>query len=160
MATIEDKRIELEEFCDSHENCDDCIFNYNRAWCNRRATNNIPEDELDKALQEIKDNEPIFATDANAGSKYDRHKKICEGMNLVYRAKNEDYGDSFAKGFREYGVIMPVIRLEDKLNRFKQLMLKGGQRVEGESVKDTLVDLANYAIMTIIELEDRINGND
>jgi hypothetical protein len=51
--------------------------------------------------------------------KIDRHKEICEKLNKIYTAKNEDYGDSFSMGFQQYGLIMPAIRLEDKLRRYK-----------------------------------------
>jgi len=54
--------------------------------------------------------------------KIDRHKEICENLNKIYTAKNKDYGDSFSEGFQEYGLIMPAIRLEDKLCRYKQLI--------------------------------------
>ena len=49
---------------------------------------------------------------------------------------------------------MPRIRLGDKLNRFKALTKSGSQQVSDESVRDTLIDLANYAIMTILEMEE------
>ena len=53
---------------------------------------------------------------------------------------------------------MPRIRLGDKLNRFKQLTRNpDAQAVRNESIRDTLIDLANYAIMTIMELEDTAN---
>lgn len=87
-------------------------------------------------------------------SKVDQHKDICERLNQMYAAKNRDYGDSFGEGFKEYGFIMPAIRLDDKLHRFKQL-IKQEAAVKDESIIDTLMDLANYAIMTIIEIEDK-----
>ena len=46
---------------------------------------------------------------------------------------------------------MPCIRLEDKLQRVKNLVRNGGAAVNDESIDDTLLDLANYAIMTLIE---------
>ncbi|KOF57497.1 MULTISPECIES: DUF1599 domain-containing protein [Clostridium] len=85
-------------------------------------------------------------------NKVDKHKEICEKLNKLYAAKNKDYGDSFGKGFDEYGPIMSAIRLDDKLQRFKQL-IKNDAEVKDESIIDTLMDLANYSIMTIIELE-------
>lgn len=83
--------------------------------------------------------------------KADAHSQIVDGLTELYIAKNHDYGDSFGKGFKEYGLVMPVIRLEDKLNRLKSLM-KNPAMVADESIKDTLLDLANYAIMTVIEM--------
>mgnify|MGYP001334052264 CR=1 FL=1 len=86
--------------------------------------------------------------------KYCRHASICKELNRLYQTKNEDYDDAFAKSFREYGMTMPCIRLEDKLNRVKALTVKcQDQAVNNESVTDTLMDLANYAIMTLVELD-------
>lgn len=86
-------------------------------------------------------------------SKISHHCDICESLNILYERKNADYGDSFSKSFKEYGMTMACIRLEDKLNRLKSLT-KNKAQVEDESITDTLMDLANYAIMTIVELED------
>ena len=82
--------------------------------------------------------------------KYTIHARICEDLNALYTRKNHDYGDSFGKGFAEYGMAMPCIRLEDKLNRLKTLTKQEAQ-VNDESIDDTLMDLANYAIMTLVE---------
>lgn len=75
-------------------------------------------------------------------------KTICEELNKLYEDKNHDYGDSFQKSFDEWGMVMPCIRLDDKLNRLKSL-IKSNAKVD-ESIDDTLMDLANYAIMTLI----------
>ncbi|NLK24808.1 MAG: DUF1599 domain-containing protein [Clostridiales bacterium] len=85
-------------------------------------------------------------------SKIEDHLNICTKLNSIYKAKNADYGDSFGKSYREYGLTMPCIRLEDKLNRLKSLNFSKSAKVN-ESIEDTLMDLANYAIMTLIELE-------
>lgn len=87
-------------------------------------------------------------------SKATRHKAICDEINALYVKKNHDYGDSFHLSFEEEGMAMPRIRLGDKLNRFKALTKSGSQQVSDESVRDTLIDLANYAIMTILEMEE------
>lgn len=86
-------------------------------------------------------------------SKVERHEKICEELNALYAKKNHDYGDSFHLSFLEEGMAMPRIRLGDKFNRFKTLSRNNTQQVNDESIRDTLIDLANYAIMTILELE-------
>ena len=88
-------------------------------------------------------------------NKVDMHFDICAGLNKIYEQKNHDYGDSFHDTFVEEGLAMARIRLSDKLNRFKKLSrLTGedGQLVKDESIEDTLLDLANYAIMTVMEL--------
>ena len=79
---------------------------------------------------------------------------LCE-MEQLYSAKNNDYGNSFTKSFEKYGLISPLIRLEDKLNRLESLVLNCSQEVEDESIRDTLIDLANYAAMTLVELDKK-----
>lgn len=92
-------------------------------------------------------------------TKVERHKQICMALNALYARKNHDYGDSFHQTFVEEGMAMPRIRLGDKFNRFKTLSRKlDSQRVSDESLKDTLLDLANYAIMTVLEMEETGNG--
>lgn len=92
-------------------------------------------------------------------TKVERHKQICMALNALYARKNHDYGDSFHQTFVEEGMAMPRIRLGDKFNRFKTLFRKlDSQRVSDESLKDTLLDLANYAIMTVLEMEESGNG--
>lgn len=84
-------------------------------------------------------------------NKVDMHMQICKELNELYARKNADYGDSFGKSFKEYGMAMPCIRLEDKLNRIKALSKQAAQ-VSDESITDTLMDLANYSIMTLVEM--------
>ena len=93
--------------------------------------------------------------------KVERHANICATLNDTYRRKNQDYGDSFHLSFLEEGMAMARIRLSDKLNRFKTLTKNpDAQKVHDESIKDTLLDLANYAIMTVMELEEEIDGKE
>ena len=87
-------------------------------------------------------------------SKVQRHAEICKEINNLYERKNHDYGDSFHQTFVEEGMAMPRIRLGDKLARFKSLTKSEVQEVKDESIRDTLIDLANYAIMTVLELDD------
>ena len=87
-------------------------------------------------------------------NKADIHQRICNSLNDLYRRKNADYGDSFGKQYAEYGIVSSAIRLEDKFNRFKNL-IKNQAQVKDETIEDTLLDLANYAIMTLVELKWR-----
>ena len=84
-------------------------------------------------------------------TKVEHHACIVEGLTQLYQRKNKDYGDSFGMGMKKYGMTMPLIRLEDKLNRLVSLVTSGEQHVKDESIRDTLLDLANYAIMTVVE---------
>lgn len=84
-------------------------------------------------------------------NKVDVHLAICKELNEMYERKNHDYGDSFKKNFDEYGNVYPIIHLSEKLERLKTLAKADDQKVVGESIDDTLMDLANYAIMTLVE---------
>lgn len=86
-------------------------------------------------------------------NKVEHHAKLCKEMNDLYARKNADYGDSFGKSFEEEGMAMARIRLGDKFNRFKTLSRSVERKVLDESIRDTLIDLANYAIMTVLEME-------
>ena len=82
------------------------------------------------------------------------HKAICTELSELYARKNNDYGDAFHLSFIEEGMAMARIRLGDKLDRFKTLTKDpDSQNVKDESVRDTLIDLANYAIMTVMEMD-------
>ena len=84
-----------------------------------------------------------------------RHIKLCNELNELYSRKNRDYGNSFHDTFEEEGLAMARVRLSDKLNRFKTLTFPHNVRkaVKDETLRDTLMDLANYAIMTIMEMD-------
>lgn len=83
-------------------------------------------------------------------NKVEVHKNICDSLNDTYKAKNADYGDSFASLREEFPNAI-LIRLTDKLSRLKTLMGGADQKVSDESIEDTLLDLANYAIMEVVE---------
>lgn len=86
---------------------------------------------------------------------FEKHKQICEKLNEIYQAKNRDYGNSFGEMYKKLGIISAITRIGDKYNRLVSLCTKpeSERQVKDETIKDTLMDLANYAIMTIIELE-------
>ena len=76
-------------------------------------------------------------------------------MLQTYKAKNHDYGNSVHKTFEEFGITSFLVRLSDKLNRAISLS-KSDAMVKGESMRDTLLDMANYATIAVAEL-DRSN---
>lgn len=84
------------------------------------------------------------------------HAGICAELTNIYKKKNADYGDSFSKAIKKYGLTSALVRIGDKFNRLENLVLHNKQEVKDESVQDTLLDLANYCIMTVMELR---NGN-
>lgn len=77
-------------------------------------------------------------------------------MLNMYQRKNADYGNSFAETIREFGFIPAVARINDKLKRVKN-MVKGREMniIKDESLRDNLMDIANYCILTIMELDNQ-----
>lgn len=71
------------------------------------------------------------------------------GLELFTR-KNIDYGDAFAK----YGVIGVLMRMEDKLHRSMSITKNGVNLVNDEGIRDTLLDLHNYAAMALMLLDE------
>lgn len=83
----------------------------------------------------------------------DHFKDILVNMANIYAAKNADYGNSFEDSCNEFGIVAAIVRMNDKMNRLKTLSKKEN-KVKDESILDTLTDLANYAILTRMWLED------
>lgn len=79
-------------------------------------------------------------------------RDITNGMYDTFKAKNHDYGNSFSELFAECGMAYAYGHMAEKLKRVKSLM-SDGAKVNGESMRDSLLDLANYAILTIMELD-------
>ena len=84
-----------------------------------------------------------------------KFNELATDMCKLYENKNNDYGDSFNISCTKYGPIAALTRMSDKFNRIETLILKRQkQKVEDERLEDTLVDLANYAMMTVLWLRD------
>ncbi|MBR1773905.1 MAG: DUF1599 domain-containing protein [Bacteroidales bacterium] len=81
-------------------------------------------------------------------------REITQKMAETYEKKNADYGDSFGKSLNEFGLIAGIVRMSDKFNRIKQLV-NNEQQVKDESIKDTLLDLACYSVMSLVWLEQK-----
>lgn len=82
--------------------------------------------------------------------------EACIELANVLKQKNKKYGDSFTKTADEYGNAVLLLRIQDKLNRLKQiLILNESVTNTGESELDTLLDLAGYAILAKIYLKDK-----
>jgi hypothetical protein len=79
-------------------------------------------------------------------------QKMKECIDL-YKKKNETYGDSFGKSVEKYGLIAALTRISDKFNRAENIILGAKNQVPDESLADTLVDMANYCLMTAYEIE-------
>ena len=81
-----------------------------------------------------------------------RFAKVTLEMTKLYAKKNHDYGNAFEKGIKDIGLKYAVSRLYDKVNRFITFTNNNELLVKDEKIEDTLIDLANYSIMTIIAM--------
>ena len=84
---------------------------------------------------------------------HDTINDACFDLAEILRKKNDDYGNSFEKQYDEYGLLHVVWRIEDKLNRLKNLLNNDPQFVE-ESIEDTLTDIAGYSTIAKIILSE------
>lgn len=85
-------------------------------------------------------------------TKEELHEYITKEMHEVYLAKNSDYGNSIHDTYEKYGMISFLVRMEDKMNRLRSLLSKAAN-VQDEKIEDTLLDLANYSVLAIMELK-------
>lgn len=75
----------------------------------------------------------------------------CTKLKNLLLTKNKMYGNSFFKTLDEYGEVLICVRIEDKINRLKQIILKGEKdKNTDEKLIDTLIDIAGYAILSKI----------
>ena len=86
-------------------------------------------------------------------------EEILETMLHTYKAKNADYGNSFDKTLNEFGLVASAVRLNDKMERIKSL-IKSDAKVLDEKIDDTLLDMANYAVLTLLWLRNKDFKND
>lgn len=128
------------------------------------GTDVLYEDENDSIghmVHAIKQVDPpklgvYYASDSNLievedVSLLDSFELITREMHELYVRKNHDYGDSFATTYDKLGIISAVTRMSDKMERLISLSTKP-QKVSDESIQDTLIDIANYAVMTLMQL--------
>ena len=77
-------------------------------------------------------------------------KQIQSDALELFKRKNADYGDAFAK----FGIIGVLMRIEDKIQRALSISKSGVTLVDDEGLKDTLLDLHNYAAMALMLMDE------
>ena len=163
----------LERYCDMCGKCDNCELKnlYDEEVDVFTDNNGCVFDEMDEQMVEkiygwYKELDPAACKNDEGECcskepdepklpiepKVARHYAICQKLNQVYKVKNHDYGDSFGDTYKKLGIISAVTRLSDKMNRIISLAVSHDAQVKDEKIEDTLLDMANYAIMTLIEL--------
>lgn len=87
--------------------------------------------------------------------KIKEHSMICDYLKNLYKTKNADYGDSMHPLFEEYGLTAFLVMFDIKLSRIKTLQYRQNHY---ESLEDSLLDLANYAMIAVTEIRDARNN--
>lgn len=87
-------------------------------------------------------------------SRVEQFKKIAEEMTSLYESKDRCYADSFGKTYDKLGIISAVTRISDKYNRLCNLVTNPDVDDLGESIDDTLRDMAAYCIMTLMKIRN------
>jgi hypothetical protein len=78
---------------------------------------------------------------------------VQEEALALFTRKNADYGDAFAN----YGPVGVIMRMGDKINRLMSITKTNVQMVDSESLRDTLIDLHNYAAMGVMLIDEQSN---
>lgn len=80
-----------------------------------------------------------------------QYNKIRDEAFEIFKKKNIDYGDAFA----DYGSVGVIVRMGDKIRRMSNISSTSITLVEDERLRDTLMDLANYAVMGLMLLDEK-----
>lgn len=83
----------------------------------------------------------------------EKFKQIATELGELYEKKNKAYGNSFSETYQKLGIVSAITRISDKHNRLCNLATNPDIDNLGESLEDTLRDMASYCIMTIIEMK-------
>ena len=138
-------------------NCPDCAHTEDTCEnCTKFLSSNL---RITKDYSKYLWNKPSLPEKKNIPmtreQKVTRHLEIAKALNQLYDSKGHDYGDSFGETYQKLGIISALTRISDKYNRLISLATKPEEerKVKDESIQDTLLDLSNYCIMTVIEME-------
>ena len=166
--TIDEMRNRLDKYCKGFDLCsDDCrLCKSNDGSCIWDALSDestedcywflVNEGLISKPEQpeinfvKAERNDEVEPTNGAA-----KHMELCKYLNNLYATKNKKYGDSFSITVQKYGIIAALTRLSDKWQRFETLILTKDPGTPDESIRDTLLDMANYCIMTVMELDQK-----
>jgi len=80
-----------------------------------------------------------------------QYKTVHTEALSLFTKKNQDYGDAFAN----YGPVGVIVRMGDKINRLASVTGSSVTLVKNETIRDTLIDLHNYAAMAIMLMDEK-----
>ena len=75
--------------------------------------------------------------------------RIFNKLLNVLVGKQLDYGTSFKKNWKRYGPIYISTRLDEKMDRLRNLLLTGN-KPNNESVRETLIDILGYGFLDLV----------
>lgn len=85
--------------------------------------------------------------------------ELADSLKELHARKNKDYGNAWKKHLMKYGLRPFTMRVSEKVDRIDSIIDNGCAFVKDESIMDTLLDIAAYALMTAAELKDDKEGN-
>lgn len=112
-------------------------------WVRKNILEEVPENQ-EKNLK------TQFGEDGNDLIR--RYNSVSDKLYRTYVKKNNAYGNSFSQTYEKLGIISAITRITDKYNRIVNLVTHPQTDFDDESIKDTLLDMANYCIMTYMEV--------
>ena len=80
---------------------------------------------------------------------------IAKDIAELVEKKDKDYNHAFSKTLKEYGNVAYFLRIDDKLNRLKNLMLNNNNAEVNETVEDTLKDIIGYTLLMLKEIKGK-----
>lgn len=83
-------------------------------------------------------------------NRVEQMQKVHQEALELFKKKNADYGDSFAN----FGPVGVIVRMGDKINRLSSVTKNGVHFVDNESIRDTIIDLHNYAAMAVMLIDE------
>jgi hypothetical protein len=93
--------------------------------------------------------------------------ELLDTMAGIHSRKNHDYAGATGDPLRNFKASVGIgiepwrgalLRLQDKMMRVENFAKYGILKVTDECVEDTLVDLANYALLTLILYQENSDG--
>lgn len=98
--------------------------------------------------------EPALTVKQAKMDRLDIYQYILNNLEETYKNKNNDYGNSVADTYEKFGDLSFLVRITDKYNRLLTLCNPNNeQKVKDEKIDDTILDLANYCLLWLVERE-------
>ena len=120
-------------------------------------TNHIKDAYVGTENESIKDNRSELNNRSELICQHaEQHQEILDGLHDTYIKKNISYGNSATQTFNEFGLTAYAVRLSDKMSRFKSIIKNPDveMMLHDERTEDTLLDMANYCIMAVMDLRE------